>query len=67
MSELSTVKSYIVRVYRIDPEDPTGITGVVETMDGSGAKTPFTSSDELAEILNRDVGKRHRRKRRNEG
>jgi hypothetical protein len=67
MSELSIAQSYIVRVYRIDPEDPTGITGVVEAMDGSGAKKPFTCSDELAKILSRGIGKRQKRKRRNEG
>jgi hypothetical protein len=67
MSEISTAQSYIVRVYRIDPEEPSCITGVVEAMDGSGAKKPFTGSDELAKILSRGAGKRHKGKRRNEG
>ncbi len=53
MTELSTAKSFVVRIYRVDTEDWRKLTGLVETLDGSGEKTPFTNIDELAEILSR--------------
>lgn len=58
MTELSTANSYIVRIYRIDTEDPKKLTGLVEEMDGSGERTPFTDIAELAAVLNRGEGKR---------
>jgi|WetSurMetagenome_2_1015567.scaffolds.fasta_scaffold1132666_2 hypothetical protein len=66
MTELSTANSFVVRVYRIDPEDPNKITGLVEAMDGNGERTPFTSSDELVAQLNlgaKEGGGRKRRKK----
>jgi hypothetical protein len=63
MTEHSTSDSFIVRVYRFDTEDQRKITGLVETMDGAGERLPFTDIDELAEILNRLVGPRKRRKK----
>ena len=53
MTELSTAESFIVRIYRIDTEDPKKLTGLVESMDGSGERKPFTNLDELAALLNR--------------
>ena len=58
MTELTTANSFIVRVYRIDPEDRKRLTGLVEALDGSGERTPFTDIDELAAVLGRSVGKR---------
>jgi hypothetical protein len=58
MTELSTAKSFIVRIYRIDTEDPKKLTGLVEAMDGSGERTHFTYVDELAALLSRGTGKR---------
>jgi hypothetical protein len=52
MTELSTAESFIVRIYRIDTENPKRLTGLVEAMDGSGERTPFTDIDELATVLN---------------
>lgn len=58
MTELTTANSYIVRVYRIDTEDPKKITGFVEALDGSAERVPFIDIDELAKVLNRGEGKR---------
>jgi hypothetical protein len=58
MTKLSTADSFIVRVYRIDTEDPRKLTGLVEALDGSGERTQFTDIDELAAVLGRSVGKR---------
>jgi hypothetical protein len=63
MTELSTAESFIVRIYRINTEDPKRLTGLVEAMDGSGERTAFTDIDELATVLNVLV-KGHRRERR---
>lgn len=52
MTELSTADSFIVRIYRIDTEDRKMLTGLVEAMDGSGERTPFTDIEELAAVLN---------------
>lgn len=62
MPELSTANSFIVRVYRIDTEDPANITGLVEMLDGSGERVPFTDINELAAVLKRGVGKRKKTK-----
>ncbi|ABQ25323.1 hypothetical protein [Geotalea uraniireducens] len=62
MTELSTANSFIVRVYRIDTEDPANITGLVEMLDGSGERVPFTDINELAAVLKRGVGKRKKTK-----
>jgi hypothetical protein len=58
MTKLSTAESFIVRIYRVDTEDQRKLTGLVETLDGSGERTPFTDIIELAAVLNRGVGKR---------
>jgi hypothetical protein len=57
MTECTVSDSFIVRIYRFDTEDQRKLTGLVETMDGSGERTPFTDIDELAAILNRGVGR----------
>jgi hypothetical protein len=51
-----------VRIYRIDTEDPKKLTGLVEAMDGSGERTPFTDANELAAVLSRSVGRCGRKK-----
>jgi hypothetical protein len=61
MTEHSASDSFIVRIYRFDTEDRRKLTGLVETMDGAGERTPFTDIDELAAILNRFVRPRKRR------
>jgi hypothetical protein len=53
MTELSTAQSYIVRVYRVDPDEPRKIAGLVEPMDGSGERIPFTDLGQLAALLKR--------------
>ena len=63
MTKLSTADSFIVRIYRIDTEDQCKLTGLVETLDGSGERTPFTDANELAAVLNRSVGRGGRKKR----
>jgi hypothetical protein len=63
MTELSTADSFIVRIYRIDTEDPKKLTGLVEAMDGSGERTPFTDVEELAAALSGLVPG-HRKERR---
>jgi hypothetical protein len=65
MKEQSTVKSYVVRVYRIDTEDPRKITGLVEAMDGRGEQAPFNHGDELAALLSGwSAGSRKKRVKR---
>jgi hypothetical protein len=63
MAELTTANSFIVRIYRVDTEDQRKLTGLVEALDGSGERTPFTDIDELALVLNRDAGKRSGRRK----
>jgi hypothetical protein len=63
MTKLSTANSFIVRIYRIDTEDQRKLTGLVEAMDGSGERTPFTNSDELAAVLSRGTEKRNGRRK----
>jgi len=45
------VKSYIVRIYREDRENPRSLIGVVEEP-GKDGKKAFTNIDELWEIFN---------------
>lgn len=59
MTEHSIADSFIVRIYRFDTNDQRKLTGLVETMDGSGERLPFTDIDELAGVLTGLVG-RHR-------
>lgn len=54
-AEQPASESFIVRVYRIDREDGQKITGLVEALDGSGEREPFTRIDELSAILRRRV------------
>lgn len=69
MEESLTARSFIVRIYRVDTEDRRKITGMVETLDGSGKCEPFRDADELVALLNSGAnasGKRVRKaKRRN--
>jgi len=66
MTELSTADSFIVRIYRIDTEDPKKLTGLVEALDGSGERTPFTDVEELAVVLSSGTGKRRGRRTKTE-
>jgi hypothetical protein len=63
MTEVTTANSFIVRIYRIDTEDQRKLTGLVDALDGSGERTPFTDNEELAAVLNRGVGKRGGRRK----
>ena len=51
MSEISMLKSFVVRVYRHDPDQPSKVTGVIEPLDGSGDKRSFTDTSEMNAIL----------------
>lgn len=64
MIELAIAQSFIVRIYRLDPDNPKLLTGQVEAMDGSGVRIPFADSDGLVEILGRGSVKRKARKGR---
>ncbi len=64
MTELTTANSFIVRIYRVDTENPHKLTGLVEAMDGSGVRAPFTNLDELAVLLRCLPAERSVRKRR---
>lgn len=64
MSEQIKAESYVVRVYRCDPEDGRKVTGLVELMDGSGMRKPFTNLDELAAVLSHSDAKERRRSNR---
>jgi uncharacterized protein affecting Mg2+/Co2+ transport len=48
--------TYIVRVYRYTPDNPSAVVGVVETI-GNQGRQAFTNLDELWEILNEKKGK----------
>jgi len=37
MTELTTAHSFMVRIYRIDPQDPSRLTGQIELLDGRQA------------------------------
>ena len=58
MIELTTANSFIVRVYRVDSEDPVKLTGQVEMLDGSGKRMPFTDIVELCALLNSSIARR---------
>jgi hypothetical protein len=62
MTERSTSESFILRVYRIDTEEPRKITGLLEAMDSSGEQESFTGMDELCAIVNRRVDRPRKRK-----
>jgi hypothetical protein len=64
MIEVTPARCFLVRVYRLDPEVPDKITGQVEAMDGSGARTPFTCIRELVAALSQSAGKRSARQRK---
>lgn len=51
MTELTTASSFVVRVYRVDTEDPQKLIGMIEAMDGSGERLPFNSVEDLAAVL----------------
>lgn len=54
-AERPTSETFIVRIYRVDTQDGQKIAGLVEALDGSGEKEPFTRIDELGAILKRRV------------
>ena len=64
MPETTTANSFIVRVYRIDPEDPARFTGLVEALDGSEERMPFTDISELAMALNSRMNRRQKVRRK---
>jgi hypothetical protein len=65
MTERPTLESFIVRIYRIDTEDPRKIAGLAEATDGSGKRESFTDLEELGAILGRrGRGTRKGRKKR---
>lgn len=64
MSELTTASSFIIRIYRADPAEPRLLTGLVEPMDGSGARIPFADLDDLACALNVLMNRQRPRRRR---
>ncbi len=47
---MQSCESYIVRIYRREPENPERITGLVEVIE-TGEKKKFASGDELREIF----------------
>lgn len=51
MTDRLLLDSFIVRIYRSDEDDSRKLTGLVETMDGTGMRAPFSDMDELEEIL----------------
>ena len=63
MAKRSTRDSFILRVYRYDPEDKRRVTGLVEVTDGSGVTAPFMDTGELGAILNRLLGSRKKSRR----
>jgi hypothetical protein len=66
MTELSTLDSFIVRIYRINTNDISKITGIIEALDGSGKRESFADLDELGMILTRFAGNSGKgRKKRN--
>jgi hypothetical protein len=64
MTESSTSCSFIVHIYRFDPEDPRKLAGLVEPLDGSDERTPFTDSDEMAAALQHCIKKPDSRRKR---
>jgi len=61
--EQTIPKSYIVRVYRVDPKEPDKIAGQVEAMDCDGARSSFAAIGELAEVLRQPAAKRNEKKK----
>jgi hypothetical protein len=53
------MESYIVRIYRTEKDNPSGLVGVVEEV-GQRGRAAFTNLDEMWEILN-PAGKEERR------
>jgi hypothetical protein len=53
MTEHTALDSFIVRIYRVDMEDPRKTAGLVESTDESGKQEPFTDMDDPAPILKR--------------
>jgi len=45
------VRSFVVRVYRLDPLDRRRIAGVIEAVDDPGTSTPFADATQLAEVV----------------
>ena len=58
MAKLSTRGSFIIHVYRYDPEDSRSVAGRIEALDGSGASESFTDADTLGAIMNRLMNRR---------
>ena len=52
------MESYIVRIYRRDPEDPQKSAGLVEVVNTEETR-PFSDARELVEIICPAVGDRH--------
>lgn len=48
----------MVRVYRVDTEDPQKLIGMIEAMDGSGERLPFNNVEDLAAVLRRAADNR---------
>lgn len=63
MTEQSILESFIIRIYRIDTKDPERVTGILESIDGSGEPEPFVGLDELGLALTRRARRRGRRRR----
>lgn len=57
MIEKTTASSFIIRIYRYDDEDPSNLTGIVESMDGTENRTPFTDGAHLLTALNSLINK----------
>jgi hypothetical protein len=64
LTRASTLKRFIVRIYRTNTKDDRRITGLVEAMDGSGEREAFAGIDELGAILNRRAGKQRKRRKK---
>jgi hypothetical protein len=48
-----TMENYIVRIYRFQKDNPRGLVGIVESVEGDRReKRAFTNFDDLWEILN---------------
>lgn len=60
MTEHATLESFIVRIYRVDSEDPGRIAGLVEAIDSSGKRESFADIGELGAILSRKSMRRRR-------
>ena len=47
------MENYIVRIYRFEKDNPRGLVGIVESVEGERrGKKAFTNFDDLWEILN---------------